>query len=63
MTYPPAPAVRLPPKAERAGRCVRRPSFTHSGHWKPTEASVMQSGQIGREQRVQLTYVSRPGWR
>jgi len=42
---------------------VRRPWFTHSGHWKPTEASVMQSGQIGREQRVQLTYVSRPGWR
>ena len=41
--------------AVRAGRWVRLPSATHSGHWWPTEASFMQSGQIGRSQRVQRT--------
>ncbi|WP_017590240.1 hypothetical protein [Nocardiopsis ganjiahuensis] len=50
----------LPPKAVRADRTFRFPSATHSGHWNPTDASTMQSGQIGREHRVQLTPVSRP---
>ncbi|GGU20688.1 hypothetical protein GCM10007979_19100 [Nocardioides albus] len=27
------------------------PSRMHSGHWKPTEAGVMQSGQMERLQR------------
>ena len=47
----PALASRPPPNAVRTGRCVRAPSQTHSGHWKPTDASFMQSGQIGRSQR------------
>ena len=62
VTYPARPAPP-PPKAVRAGRLVRRPSATHSGHWCPTAASFMQSGQIGRSQRVHRTYVSRDGWR
>ena len=45
------------------GRWPARPSATHSGHWKPTDAVVMQSGQIGRSQRAQRTYVSRSVWR
>jgi hypothetical protein len=40
-------------KVVRGTRTVRRPSATHSGHWKPTEAGVMHSGQIGRLQRWQ----------
>jgi hypothetical protein len=31
---------------------------THSGHWKPTGALIMQSGQILRSQRPQDTYAS-----
>lgn len=42
---------------------VPDPSLTHSGHWKPTEALIMHSGQIGRSQRVQLMPVSRSGCR
>lgn len=34
-----------------------------SGQWKPTEALTMQSGQMGRSQRVQRMPVSRSGWR
>ncbi|WP_232421791.1 hypothetical protein [Nocardioides sp. Iso805N] len=37
----------------RGVRTVDRPSARHSGHWKPTEAGVMHSGQIGRSQRWQ----------
>jgi len=51
----PARPAALPPKAVRAGRWVRLPWATHSGHWWPTDASFMQSGQIGRSQRVQRT--------
>ena len=51
----------IPPPTVRAWRTVALPSRTHSGHWNPTAAEVMQSGQIGRSQRVQRTYVSRPG--
>ncbi|GAB3718674.1 hypothetical protein GCM10027590_18000 [Nocardiopsis nanhaiensis] len=53
----------LPPKVVRADRTLRFPSATHSGQWNPTEASAMQSGQIGRSHRVQLTPVSRSLWR
>ena len=35
----------------------------HSGHRIPTGVEVMQSGQIGRPQFEQLTFVSRPGCR
>ena len=44
---------RRPPYAVRAWRVVRRPSAMQSGHWKPTAASRMQSGQIGFSQRWQ----------
>jgi hypothetical protein len=35
----------------------------HSGQRIPTGVEVMQSGQIGRPQFEQLTFVSRPGCR
>jgi hypothetical protein len=35
----------------------------HSGHWNPTDAGVMHSGQIGRSQRTQEMPVGRSGWR
>jgi hypothetical protein len=35
----------------------------HSGHRIPTGVEVMQSGQIGRPQFEQATFVSRPAWR
>ena len=44
-----------PPKTVRPWRTVLPPSATHSGHWKPTEAGRMQSGQMGRSHRVQDT--------
>ena len=54
-------ACRPPPRlATRTEAC---PSRTHSGHWKPTEAGSMQSGQIGRPHRAQAMQVSRSGWR
>src|SRR4051812_21205093 len=59
----PAPPATEPPNAVRTGRWLRLPSETHSGHWWPTDASFMQSGQIGRSHRVHLTYVSLDGWR
>ncbi|UMG95009.1 hypothetical protein [Nocardioides sp. TF02-7] len=46
---------RRPPYAVRPWRVVRAPSATQSGHWKPTDASRMQSGQIGRPHRWQRT--------
>lgn len=42
---------------------VPEPPRTQSGHWKPTEALTMHSGQMGRSQRTQLIPVSRSGWR
>lgn len=49
---------------EAAGGCpVPEPSRTQFGHWKPTEALTMHSGQIGRSQRVQRMPVSRSGCR
>ena len=44
---------RSPPYAVRPDRVVFAPSATHCGHWKPTAASRMQSGQMGREHRWQ----------
>jgi hypothetical protein len=40
---------------------LRRPA--HSGQRIPTGVATMQSGQIGRPQFEQATFVSRPGWR
>ena len=54
---------RSPPNAVRPLRVDFRPSATHSGHWNPTAASRMQSGQIGRSQRWQRMCDSRPGCR
>jgi hypothetical protein len=54
VTAPARPAA-LPPKAVRTGRWLRFPSATHSGHWCPTDAAFMQSGQIGRSHRVHRT--------
>ena len=42
---------RRPPYGVRAARVSLRPSATQVGHWKPTAASRMQSGQIGRPHR------------
>ena len=53
-------AERRPPYGATACRVLRAPSLTHDGHWKPTAASRMHSGQIGRLQRWQRMWVSRP---
>jgi hypothetical protein len=44
-----------PPKTVRGVRTVFAPSATQDGHWNPTDADRMQSGQIGRSQRVHRT--------
>ena len=56
-------STRFPPYGVRAWRVVLAPSRTQSGHWNPTEADRMQSGQIGRSQRWQRIHVSRSGCR
>ena len=56
-------ACTSPPKTVFTWRCVRRPSATQSGHWNPTAALTMQSGQIGLSQRAQRMYVCRSGCR
>ncbi|CAM5330763.1 hypothetical protein SHIRM173S_09653 [Streptomyces hirsutus] len=61
-------AAMVPPAIVRGMEAVGawpvpEPPRTHSGHWKPTEALIMHSGQIGRSQRVQRMPVSRSGWR
>jgi hypothetical protein len=48
-----------PPYGVRPDRVFLEPSFTHSGHWNPTDAGRMQSGQIGRLQRWQRMCASR----
>ena len=55
--------VRRPPKTVRGSRTADCPADTHSGHWKPTGAEFMHSGQIGRSQRVQRIQVGRSGCR
>jgi len=44
--------IDLAPRRVRTSGIEARPSATHSGHWKPTDALIMQSGQIGRSHRV-----------
>lgn len=61
-------AVTVPPAMVRGREAVGEtpvpvPSRTQLGHWKPTEALTMHSGQMGRSQRVQRTPVSRSGCR
>lgn len=41
----------------------RAPALAHSGHWNPTDAVIMQLGQIGRLQRWQVTPARRSWWR
>ena len=47
-------AERLPPYGICALRVCLAPCCTQSGHWKPTAAGTMQSGQIERSQRWHL---------
>ena len=54
---------RRPPYAVRPDRVDRAPSFTQEGHWNPTEACRMQSGQIRRPHRWQRMCASRLGCR
>ena len=56
----PAACRPLPRRGARTEAC---PSRTHSGHWNPTEAGIMHSGQIGRPQRAQAMPVGRSGCR
>ena len=56
-------ATRWPPYGVRACRVERDPSFTQFGHWNPTAAERMQSGQIGRSHRWHRIQVSRSVWR
>jgi hypothetical protein len=56
-----SPADRRP--LPRGVRAADWPARTHSGHWNPTEAGIMHSGQIGRPQRVQEMPVARSGCR
>ena len=51
------------PTVVRGARTVFDSRATSSGQWNPTEAGRMQSGQIGRSQRVQRINASRLGWR
>ena len=54
---------RMPPYVVRPERVCLAPWATQSGHWNPTAASRMQSGQMGRSQRWQRMWDSRPGCR
>ena len=54
-----AAAIRRPGPLRNS----RRASSTQSGHWCPTGAGIMHSGQIGLPHRVQCTPVSTFGWR
>jgi hypothetical protein len=52
---PRSPLSAAPPNTVRACRTDREPSRTQDGHWNPTDAGFMQSGQIGRSQRAHRT--------
>ena len=56
-------ATLTPPYGSLAWRIDLAPSFTQLGHWNPTDAEFMQSGQIGRSHRWQRIHVSRSGCR
>ncbi|MGY3337405.1 hypothetical protein ACVW0K_003504 [Streptomyces filamentosus] len=60
LTRPPASVLAW---LASAACPVPEPVRTQSGHWKPTEAEIMHSGQMGFSQRVQRMPVSVPGWR
>jgi len=45
--------LRVPPKGPSCCRVCFAKVATHSGHWNPTAALIMQSPQIGRPQRWQ----------
>jgi hypothetical protein len=53
----------MPPSDVRVRGIDRTPSLKQFGHWKPTAALFMQSGQIGRSQRWQRTPAGRSGCR
>jgi hypothetical protein len=63
VTVPHRRPAACSPLARRGARTDACPCRTHSGHWKPTEAGIMHSGQIGRPQRVQEMPVGRSGCR
>jgi hypothetical protein len=46
-------AWATPPIAVRTGRTLLASLRNAHGHWKPTGAEIMHSGQIGREHRAQ----------
>ena len=54
---------RSPPYAVRPDRVVFAPSATQLGHWNPTAAGRMQSGQMIRSHRWQRMCASRSGCR
>src|SRR4051794_3419089 len=56
-------AEGFPPYGSTPERVDLAPSRTQLGHWNPTDAEFMQSGQIGRSHRWQRTQVSLPGCR
>ena len=51
------------PNRVRGVRVPARARPTQRGHWKPTEAGVMHSGQMGRPHRAQEMRVGRSGCR
>ena len=55
--------VSRPPKTVRDSGIDATPALRHSGHWYPTDAAFMHSGQMGRRQRVHWIHVSRSGCR
>ena len=52
MVTTPCRACTRPPPTVRGARTVFAPPRTHSGHWWPTAAGIMQSVQMYRSQRV-----------
>src|SRR5690606_12622764 len=56
-------AGTAPPYGVRARRTLRAPSRTQAGHWNPTAAGIMQSGQIVRSHRWQRMPAGRSGWK
>ncbi len=57
-------AGRVPARrARRSSDATWVVCFEHSGQRMPTGVEVMQSGQIGRSQLEQATFVSREGCR
>jgi hypothetical protein len=46
-------AGTMPPAMVRGARTFLAASATQTGQWKPTDASFMHSGQMGRPQRWQ----------